>query len=1748
MYPSAEQRPVRNKNEGISQESSGRDKNGGDKARLPGGISPYATGGGGVSFERKVAAKYLAHLLIGDGATELGDGRCVASVAFQQSPSHAVDDLVVAAARPEERQPSLILALAVRRSPKIAISDESTRKLVCQFVGAVIDSPPDGPDYRFGLVVAGPQTHAEQLAILADTALVQMDAQGFFELVRTPGKFRSVVRSRLDQLELLVSHSLHDLDVAEAGTELVQEFTWRLLSRLKVLMPRLESPDDGDWADVANGLRSVVRDCDIAVATQLRDRLVALAGDYSPRAACVDSSVVRRDSHALLDSTKRRHRRGWRTLKSIHWQACAAVRAEIVSSDGTRRVRLDRSSAAGELVEQASQADAVVISGDSGVGKSALAVLELTAAAEAEPHRLEVLCINLRHLPKLVIELEHRLGHPLPILLSELSAPQRLLVVDGADAMTEDKQDTFRHLVAAARQSGLKALVVTSVEGKRVVLDEIREQFGDRVAEYGVPLLRESEIAELVGTFSELTRLSENSRSRELLRRLVVVDLLVRGRVSSTPLTDADAMNEVWSGLVRRRELPDRGYPDARETALLRLAEVELFGRDRLEAISGIDSAALDGLRRDGLVENSTDAPFTIGPEFAHDEVRRYAIARFLLSSSMPASRLLREGAPRWSLAAARLACLAWLARPETPTAPLKGRFDALQESFDALVEKGHGARWGDVPGEALLQVVEFDGLLRDAWSGLLDKKRFGLRQLVRLINQRHRDDEGVMDVGAVEPIIALLLEDAAPWRFGTYIQDLFRRWLRTHVLAHTGAGHRLRILLRKRIVEACAAADRRLAEEQATLAAARAARTAEEIEEERQYLERYNAFLPAVEHGGSRRRQRAEVPLEVKDEVVLELLSLLGPDLGDDGEAILRRVAKEAPSWLAPAVDEFFTGQALANSRKGLLAELTAAYYIDDEFEFHALGIHQDGVRDHLPKGLNVPMTAWYRGPFMSLFQSDFSNGVRVLNRLLNHAARARAAMLARIRQRDRRIPADVVGAYEWELGINGTRKRFAGDDHVWRWYRQTGVGPYPCISGLRALERACDRLIEEGYPLKILVKALLDGCENVATVGLVVGILVRHMEVAEGLLDAYLGEPLIWEYEFARVVNEASPFVGDSDALVEAERRKWSFREVAMMLVARATDERASELAAIGSDLVANARRSLESACDLTTNGDISAPIEMIDRELASVRGWASSLDRERYSAYEAPDGVYLRATPPDDVVQALADSSKEIEIAGQANRLFVRYGIDQKERSLEDMDPEELAADLKIVRNILKNAPSRCPHDPWDLCGMVAAAVVESYVIMDADLPDRELSFAAEILLRIGEGGAGPRQFEVEGTFWEQGADRRAARSLPLLLLPEASKLRALVDEADGSTTLGRALGGGLNSANAVADEVRLYLGRGLDHVWESPCAEHGHCHHELGWQMVTEIVRHCLIGDWNPESGRRDLLVLDEPIAESLPAAPARSILVTRLDGAIRALGTAAVADICVSKQARDLLLTLLAAQRRSLLSYKDRRPDNRGTHTLISARALLALGKNGDETAVFEHINAYADNSRLLDNLLRAISAAAEETPERAATARRIWPKIVPHVLELERSGHTPFRNGFDGDMALSSLIPTQTGELPFLYREVKVDPILWWDPLELGPEVEAWLELATGNPRCVDQLVGFIQVLDAQNQVKVGLPWIAKLVLAEPGRIAQGSFLLANWLIEVRIVVADSGLMGMWQQIVDALVVEGVTRLAPYSD
>ena len=1046
------------------------------------------------------------------------------------------------------------------------------------------------------------------------------------------------------------------------------------------------------------------------------------------------------------------------------------------------------------------------------------------------------------------------------------------------------------------------------------------------------------------------------------------------------------------------------------------------------------------------------------------------------------------------------------------------------------------------------MKLANSGAVLRDAWPTLRADDAAGLRRLARLVDQRHRSD-GIVDITAVAPIITLLLEDDAPWRSAEHTQGLLRDWLRAHAVAETPAGDPLRIRLRERLVEMCSAADRRLAEQRKTTAAARATRMPDKAADESWRTERHRWLMSqiGVSSGGRRRRPRPEIAHEITDKIVVELLALLGADLGNGGEAILRRIARDAPAKLAPAVDELLTGRALAGYRRGLLAHLTEAYYVDDEAD--GSGFSDYGVRKHRARSFGVvPLAAWYRGPFMSLLQTDFSNGVAMLNRLLNHAAGIRVRILARPYRAVPVLRADEVGSYQTELKITGTHRIYVGDDNVWRWYRGTGVGPYPCLSALQALERVCDQLIENSVPIRSLLAILLNGCENLAMVGLVVGILVRHLESANHLLDPYLTEPFIWHQEFARVVGDRGQFAADSTGLVASERRTWSLREAATALALRAKGQRVVELRELGNELVANARRDLEcTRSDERTQSEVPSD-DLIEQRLAVVRAWASCLDRARYRAHRGPDGLYIQAVPPQDVVQTLQRDNEHLDSVQERARLVVRYWIEPGKSVRNTVNSRELEADIGVARKLIDDARSSGVHDSWDAPALVAAAALKAQFVDGTDLRMDTLSFAADTVLRIGEGEAGLRPMEFEETYCEQAADRSAARAVPVLLLPAATALRAVVGGGEEQRTFNRAARAGMRLARSVANEVRLHLAHGLDPLWETPCADAGRCQHEIGLQIATETMRDCILGIWDPVARRRSPVVLAEPVATSLEIVSGESVLPLRLDAAVRALATAAVADICVSTQARVLLLALLGAHRRSLLSGDRDEMDDRGSHTLVGARALLTLATRGDDSAVCEHINAYADNPALLGALLRALSAAAEEATEHAATARRIWPKVVRHVLKLNDSGHTLFRDHDYGDTALAAAIPNAAGEVQYLYREIQDGSIAWWEPLTLMSEVEAWLKVAAGNATCADQLVGFLGVLSEEDQVRTGLPWVATLVLADAARIAGRTFLLTDWLIERRAAADKAGLLAKWQEVVDALVVAGVTRLAPYSE
>ncbi len=805
------------------------------------GTSPYATGGGGVTLEHRVAALYLALLLTGDGAPELGNGRSVTAITFQSSTS-AVDDIVIDAGSGAASTPGLRLAIAVRRAPSFTRSDASTQKLIDDFTAALLAIPTDGVEHRFAVAVAGARKHAAQLAELTALAGKQMNADGLYELVATPGRLRRELRERLEHLTDMVSVSLTSLGVEDDGQALARTRTWELLCRLSVLTPRIEDPETSDWFDVQNRLRSVCRARDLTSAGALLDRLEVLAGQFAAAGASVDRTLLRRSLHGAFDEDATRDREAWRKLEHLHQQA-TRVRERLGAGERADELHIERSTAGEALLARALQAPALLLHGDSGVGKSALAVHTLTRAAQRSED-LDVLCLDLRALPVSTLELTSMLGAELATLLAELAAPNRLLVLDGADAANETHRDMFAYVISAASTAAIAPVVIASSESRRVLLDLLQESLGTDVPELPVEGLSDEELAEVLAAFPQLARLMENPRSRELLRRPVIVDLLVRSGGTGTPLSDAEAMQEIWVALVRVRERTDHGSPEARQQVLLALGEGQLARTDPRQLAARLDAQTVDELRRDGLLRPPSGNPWETIPEFAHDELRRYAVARSLLIEGDPVAAIRRYGAPRWALSATTLAAQVLLDAGAGSGAPAR-TLERLQEGFDALAGEGHGARWSDVPAEALLGLPDSAVTLTAAWPRL--RAGDGLPRILRLLRQRHSHG-GILDPAVAEPLVTLLLEEDAPWAASKEIAACLRDWLLALVLADTAAGRPARVKLHDRLLDACADVEARAAERASEAELTRARRTPEEVARDEQSQKRHALLF--AEHG----------------------------------------------------------------------------------------------------------------------------------------------------------------------------------------------------------------------------------------------------------------------------------------------------------------------------------------------------------------------------------------------------------------------------------------------------------------------------------------------------------------------------------------------------------------------------------------------------------------------------------------------------------------------------------------------------------------------------------------------------------------------------------------------------------------------------------------------------------------------------------------------------------------------------------
>ncbi|WP_146229093.1 hypothetical protein [Streptomyces sp. NWU339] len=820
------------------------------------------------------------------------------------------------------------------------------------------------------------------------------------------------------------------------------------------------------------------------------------------------------------------------------------------------------------VVRQAGKGQVVVVRGEPGVGKSSLA---LRVVDDLRAQSAAVLVAPLTAMRTHAGALARLIGKAVAVSADSADVRQKVLVLDGVEGVLEG----FEDLCAEAVEAALAAEITPVLVGRDDAADGLGglvQRFSSAgVVDFRVPPLDDAEIQTVLAAAPELTRLARDPRSRWLLRRLAVVDLLLRsidhgGDLPAVLTSEADVYIHVWDALVQRQKAEGVG-PDDRTRVMVSLAGEQLSGR-RNSALSG---AALASLRSDGLLAPLGGASAVSGREhdFAHDVLRDFAIARRLLLDDGP--QLLELHGARCALRAARIVCQVRL-RPKSPDT-FVAWWSTTYAQFQELA-KAHGSRWEEVPWEAVLS-ASWCGEALEALTGRLLREPALLTALLRCVALRFAQG-GVSDALVTAPVVAWLVRQRTPFLApgeGEADDELVLGWLRAvsedEAVKADITGYRpVRVLLRERLLQAAP---------------------------------------------------------KYPSEGFLEALALLGSDRDEAASTLLRDVAQRRPHVMMHAVDRVHAARCLAATDAALLGELALAYYRPRSLRpGHAASRRRrDGGRHEYWGIRERGQAAWYRGPFYALLSADLQQGTALIKALLDAELVAGAADGEKAQDAGLRIAYPGMGV-----------QQYPGGDHAWAWYRGVLSGPQPCMSALMALERRWEELIQaDCVSAPQAARAVLVNVGTSAGAGLAYGLLVRHLEEVTDELDGFLSSPAVWELEYSRVANNR--VFGKQADLHDNDRLDRFPEEVAMRLVVlakRRNDEPAlTRLKEVGKRLRAAAPESPDPLAvanwadhldwerfALVSEGDQTAivvrPSDDVAQELAK-RRTESALSRKRY-----------------------------------------------------------------------------------------------------------------------------------------------------------------------------------------------------------------------------------------------------------------------------------------------------------------------------------------------------------------------------------------------------------------------------------------------------------------------------------------------------------------------------------------------------
>ncbi|WP_203809480.1 ATP-binding protein, partial [Actinoplanes couchii] len=1106
-------------------------------------VSPEATGGAGTIEEYTLGAVALARLLTGDLLPGLTAP--LATVAFQRRVAgNTLDDLVL---RSDTGTAENGIDFQIKRTASPAPSNDA----FVDALGQCIDTLRQEREalaagrLRLGFGASGPRGPLEQLQRLTEIARSHSTV-ATFRGVLVPGATSGEVRTRYGYFKDTV-----DVAIKAHGETLtdnqLDELAYELLKYLHVWI--FEVGDDGRDVLEAQSRLSTILPPGATEAHIVFSELRTLAEAWGPNAGVIDAPMLRAalNARSIPLTADPRHR----TELGRVLDASRQELARTVDQMGGR-LRLERATPARELGKAIQLGGIVLVSGAAGVGKSVLsrrAVQDLDESAT-----VVAISLSTRSGDTLAtVQQELGVSHLKTVLGAAPTIGPRVLLIDGAEHALTDAGRLLESLLDAAPTAGTASppwtVVITSRADAAV---QLTGRLGDRLTTYILlDELSDLEVDEVSTAFPALAPLLRHPRSKRLLRRPYLVDLLARSQVApgeNEVLGEEDVIAVVHEKVVRRSEglVPGQGSPQDRDVAWIMLAEAVIAGSGS-SRLPSADGKAISGLVSDDIFQRHRSAY-----RFAHDVLADYATAMRLVEDD-GAALLGSASTPRSLIRAVRLAIQHRLAEATDDAVDVRRAWSDAVSLCQELAARD-GSRWDEVSYEALVSIGSPDSVLAHLTPELLARDGAGLHKLIDITGRyaatsRIQPDGEALQLDDVlaAPVVALIgaLSDRLPQRLNGMATQLVRRWL---------------VSLEVNGRQATA-----FIPDPTTLSAVVAKWTADIW-----YGDPYDAALAVV--------------------------GLLGGYLSPDARALLDR-AKERGHDLYVVVEDPEVAAALARDNPDLLLELAGSCYLDLPLTLDPevpsrrparsakrrprrkrTGLSgyedEDGVREHSPHtsrrfGFGLAGPDW--GPFAVLLASSPAHGLRLVGAVVDAASDARIRVEASfgVPRGEIRLPLSLP---HWAEAV-----MYSGPGTAWGWYRRSGIGAYTAMSALMAL-RAWAKTQLVARPLADVLDDVLSAGESVAFPAVAYSLVVLDLAAAGDTVDAFLEHPAVWDMEIARIVGESGPFRASDDQ----EALQVPPDQIAIWMVVTGDDERRAVLKAVGERLVARSHEALGSPED--------------------------------------------------------------------------------------------------------------------------------------------------------------------------------------------------------------------------------------------------------------------------------------------------------------------------------------------------------------------------------------------------------------------------------------------------------------------------------------------------------------------------------------------------------------------------------------